>query len=215
MVFYGGKPTTGHSFISHGCLLFSTCQEGCIGTKIDRWNPCPRMDQFSHGTLSFSFSARTLPCRTSRMNLCLDRPCGIVLRCSVMAGLITEPRWANKDLDAAACISSEFPGAGSALCCWILFLCSLTHSLACPLCSAGHLSSVCTDAAGLPAASCLVGAAASTWASVAPHSPALSQHPWASPPLCALSLQSQPCLSSLTPGTTSAWETFKETLATV
>ena len=66
MVFYGGKPTTGHSFISHGCLLFSTCQEGCIGTKIDRWNPCPRMDQFSHGTLSFSFSARTLPCRTSR-----------------------------------------------------------------------------------------------------------------------------------------------------
>ena len=65
MLFYCGKLTAAHLFTSHGFLPFSTCQEGCTGTKIDAWNPCPHTDRFPHGTLGFPFSPRTLPCGKS------------------------------------------------------------------------------------------------------------------------------------------------------
>ena len=208
MIFYHGKPTTGHSFISHGCLPFSTCQEECIGTKIDRWNPCPRMDQFSHGTLSFSFSARTLPCRKSRNE---SLPWQTMWYCAQMLCDGWTHNRATLGKQGPRCCCLYFFWVPRWHFCPLLldtFSVFLNSQLSLPTVFP-RASLFCSHRCGRTS-SCLPA----SWElqhlpepSVAPYSPAASQHPWAAPPPCALSLQSQPCLSSLTPGTTSAWET--------
>ena len=163
MIFYCGKLTAGHLFISHGCLPFSTCQEGWIGTKIDRWNPCPCMDQFSHGTLGFSFSARTLPCRKSRNGSLPWQTtwCHAQMLCD---GRTHKGATLGKqDLDAVACMSSEFPGHSSALWCWIFFPCPLTHNSACYCVLKGISLLFSQMLVDFQLLVCLVGATASTW----------------------------------------------------
>ena len=144
------------------------------------------------------------PAESPGMDLCLDRPHGVMLRCSVMAVLINEPPWTNRYLDVVACMSSVFSGHSSALCCWIFFPCSLTHNSACYCVLKGISLLFSQMLVDFQLLVCLVGATASTWgfcASIFTFS-FLVTHLL----LCVLSLQSQTYFSSLTQGTTSAWE---------
>ena len=103
------------------------------------------------------------PAESLGMDLCLDRPRGVMLRCSVMAVLINEPPWTNRYLDVVACMSSVFSGHSSALCCWIFFPCSLTHNSACYCVLKGISLLFSQMLVDFQLLVCLVGATASPW----------------------------------------------------
>ena len=95
-------------------LIYSPVTDFFLFLRVRKDAQAPKL---THGTLALigtdflmePWASHSLlePCPAESLgtDLCLDRPRGIVLRCSVVAILIPEPPWASRDLDVAPCIS--------------------------------------------------------------------------------------------------------------